>query len=93
MLRRIIKWKTRGLAALNIKVFMKRKLLTEYLAKNGAAIFAEAGAASIKRICELHECIAFVHGYSWNNKRSWRSKTAPLLSRNGANGGETEIPR
>lgn len=40
------------------------KLLTEYLAKNGAAIFAQAGASGIKGICELHECIAFVHGYS-----------------------------
>lgn len=36
----------------------------EYLAKNGAAIFAEAGAPGIKGICELHECIAFVHRYS-----------------------------
>lgn len=42
----------------------EEKLLTEYLAENGAAIFAEAGAPGIKGICELHECIAFVHGYS-----------------------------
>jgi len=36
--------------------------LTEDLAEDGAAIFAEARAACVKRVRELHECVALVHG-------------------------------
>lgn len=44
--------------------------LTEYLAENGATIFTEARTACIKRICELHKCITFVHGNTWKDVES-----------------------
>lgn len=43
------------------KLFVKY-ILTQNLAEDGPAVFAQASASSVKRVGELHEGVTFVHG-------------------------------